>query len=237
MYMYVVLCAWVRVVALATNPRALRARGLLLISVLCFLFIAPQAHALTISGHLYSDEGATAITAGATITIAVGTTTPSIHTTTSDGSGLWIFDLGASHEIVPSTPILIYVDNDPASQSVRITKASSTNDIPNLNLYRHHVIVAHEGTSGTSTTIADMSFYDNDNDSDIPFTASSTTNTLTVYAGTKLYVDQNKTFAPGGSVTVRGGIAASSTDGSLHIAAGATYIQGGATTLAGNFTA
>ncbi len=211
--------------------------------VLLFVFIfsaTPQAHALVLSGTLYSDEGVTTITSGKTIAVAVGTTTTSLHTTTSNGSGVWSVDLGGSHSIVASTPIVVWVDGDASTRATLFTKASTTNDINNLNLFQDRVIISHEGTSGTSTTLSNLAFYDFDNDNDIQYAATSsgtTTGSLTVFKGNKLYIAPNKTFTASGTVTINANATASTTDGSFHLADGATYIGGGTLTIGGSFTA
>ncbi len=195
---------------------------------------------LVLSGALYIDEGTTQYTNGETITIAIGTSTLSVHSTTTDtGAGTWAIVLDDAQTVGTSTPILVYVDGDTTLRAVHFTKASSTNDISNLNLYKDRVIISHEGTSGTSTTITDMSFYDNDDDTDVQYNAatSSTGDTLTVQKGNELYIKADKHFAPGGAVTVNANASASSTDGSLRLTANSTYTQTATTTIGGSFTA
>ncbi len=204
-----------------------------------FLTGVSNASAMTLSGTLYSDEGVTTITSGKTIAIAVGTTTTSLHSATSNGSGVWTFNLGAAVVVGTSTPILIWVDGDTSTRASLFTKvANSLNDITGLDLYQNRVIVSHEGTSGTSTTISNMSFYDYDNDSDIQYNAATTTNTLTVFSHQELHIKTGKTFAPGGDVTINANASTTSqTDGNFHISSGATYTAGGTTMLGGNFMA
>jgi len=185
---------------------------------------------LTLSGVLYSDEGATAFTVPHTIVIVVGTSTNTFNTM-SNGSGVWSTTIDG---IESSIPILMYVDATTTLRASLFTKASSTDNINNLNLYQNRVIVSHEGTSGTSTTISDMSFYDGDDDSDIQFTANY--GALTINTGNELHINTGKTFAPGGTVYINGN-AGSGTDGSLHVTTDAVYTPGGNTYIAGNLTA
>ncbi|QQR64991.1 hypothetical protein IPH92_00195 [Candidatus Kaiserbacteria bacterium] len=191
---------------------------------------------LIISGTLYSDEGVTTINGGKTIALAIGTTTPSVHTTTSNGSGVWTATIPTGHTIGTSTPILAWVDNDGTTRAALLTKATSTSNISGLSLYKDRVIVSHEATSGTSTTLTDMSFYDNDNDSDIQYNATTTSAGLVLNAGNELHIQTGKSFTPLGAVTIQGN-AGTGTDGSLHLPASSIYTAGGTTTLAGNFTA
>src|SRR6185436_13819811 len=80
---------------------------------------------------------------------------------------------------------------------------------------------------------------DADDDSDIPFTATdAAADTLALQQNAKLIVWDNKTFAPGGNVTIHGNAQANTYDGSLEIRSGATFTSTGSQThtLAGNFT-
>ena len=57
---------------------------------------AHQAQAVTLSGTLYENDGATAVTTGKTISVGIGTSSPSVQNTTSDGSGNFSFTLSTS---------------------------------------------------------------------------------------------------------------------------------------------
>lgn len=207
-----------------------------------FLFVAPtpaEAAAITVSGTLYSDEGSTLITSAKTIMMAVGTTTsnPSIHTTTS-ASGAWSFSLGAAQAIEKGDPIVIWVDGDSGTRASLVTRAKDSNSIAGLHLYEDHVVIDNiAATTSTSTRIADMEIYDNDDDTDLMFDAevSSTPDTLVVFAGNELYIATSTVFTPNGTVTVRGN-AGSGTDGSMELADDSVYFPYGTTTIAGNFT-
>ncbi len=191
---------------------------------------------LTLSGGLYSNEGIISLSSPKTIGIAIGTSTPSQHATTSLVSGVWNFTLNDNSYVSASTPILVWVDGDTTTRAAVFTKATSTSNISGLNLYEDHVIIRHEGASGTSTTLSDLSFYDNDNDADIQFNASLSA--LTVSAHNKLYIWPGKIFNATGTVTVNANASStSSVDGSLHIGVGAQYGSVGTTTVGGSFTA
>ncbi len=113
-------------------------------------------------------------------------------------------------------------------RAVTVTKTPSGN-ITGLNLYQNRVIVRHEDSA--PTTIADMVLYDADNDSDMLYTAATgTPNTLLLPANTELYVFTNKTFAPGGNVTLGGSGNANGYEGTLQIASGATFTASGTET-------
>jgi hypothetical protein len=195
---------------------------------------SPVGSVINLSGTLYSDEGVTPITSGKTIKVAVGTSTVSTHSTTTDsGAGTWTITATDSSNIATSTPFVVYMDGDSTS-AVTVTKASSTNDITGIDLYQNRVVLKHEATSGTSTTISDLSIYDNDDDTDIPYWANS--GTLVVATGTELHIASSTVFAPGGPVTLQSG-SATAEDGTLHLPYNSTYTAGGLTSIGGSFNA
>jgi len=59
------------------------------------------------------------------------------------------------------------------------------------------------GTDGGPITNSDMDTYDNDDDTDINYVVDASNN-LTVEAGSKLIINSNDTFTPGGTVTLAG---------------------------------
>ena len=191
---------------------------------------------MVISGTLYSDEGQTEIqSAGKTIKVRIATSTPGVYSTTTIAStGYWMVDGGIEAPPI-GVPISVWVDGD-SVDAFTFTKASSTeNDITGVDLYQNRIIVKHEATSATSTTIADLAVYDADDEpGDIRFTANG--GALEVEAGQKLYIWPNKVFAPGGAMTLHGN-ASAEPDGDLAIADGATFTAGGNVTLAGSWLA
>ncbi|MES2470864.1 MAG: LamG-like jellyroll fold domain-containing protein [Patescibacteria group bacterium] len=187
----------------------------------------------SLSGTLYSDEGSTQITTGGKVIKARVDGFDTYSTTTLSGSGFWTILMDGEVAKLGKA-VTVWVDGDSTTRAVTVTKASTTANLPNIDLYRNRVTVKHEGTSGTSTTITDFAKYDADNDSDIPFTANS--GVLNVFKDQELFVYAGKVFAPGGPVTIHGN-ASSTTDGSIHIDDGASIIAGGAITLAGSWLA
>jgi hypothetical protein len=191
-----------------------------------FSFIPEQAHALTVSGTLYSDEGVTALTGSRSIKLAVGTSTPAAVYTTTSSAGAWSFTVGGT--LTPSTPIVIWVDATTSIRAALFTKASTTSgNITGLSLYQNRVIVSHEATTSTSTIVANLAFYDNSNDSDIQYSATSSTGEFTVFNGQELHVMSGKILELSGSTTITG---------DLHIATSSRFIGGATTTIVGNFT-
>lgn len=188
----------------------------------------------SISGFLYVDEGQTLITSPKTLGVAVGTTTTSVYTTTSLVSGAWSITI-PNESFGTTTRILVWLDGyGPTTAGAVYTEFAGTGAVSGIDLYQNRVIIRREDSLPVS--IEDMSFYDSDNDSDIQYNASSTNSTFTVFSGNELHVWTGDTFAPGGAVTINGN-AGSGVDGSLHLPASSVYLQGGTTTLAGNFTA
>ncbi|MDP3784731.1 MAG: hypothetical protein Q8R12_01485, partial [bacterium] len=180
-----------------------------------------------ISGTLYNDEGLNADTSGGdVIKLAIATgTTPGLYATTTRTNGFFDFKIPYSTGFTAATgaPMVLWLDGQ-ASKAVAVTKASSTETmsfITDLNLYKNRVIAKHEGTTGTSTTIADFQRYDKDNDTDIPYIANG--GTLTVSAGNGLYIFPGSEFAPGGAVTISGnGPSGVFPDGVLRLASNST---------------
>ena len=206
------------------------------------------ADPINISGNIYTNEGITAAGTGKVVKIMVGTSTPGIFATTTAGAGGFWGYAGIQTGLGTGTPITVWVDGDTSFRAATFTQASSSlpgANITNLNLYQNRVIVRHEGTSATSTTITNMADYDGDNDPDIMYKANS--GTLTVNAGNMLYIWPGTEFAPGGTVTIHGNAASTEVDGSLKLPYGTgpagtatssiLSMNGSKLTLAGSFLA
>ena len=189
---------------------------------------------LTVSGTIYSDEGLTPLnTAGKTILLRVGTSTPGFFaTTTIAGTGVWRIDNLKS--MSANATVRAWLDDDATFRAFSLTKASSTSNIPNLDLYKDRLIVRREGLTAASTTITDLAAYDADNDADIQFRANG--GALNVFKDQELHIWAGNPFVPGGAVTLHGN-ASSTTDGSIHLDDNAAYSAGGVTTVAGNWDA
>lgn len=94
-----------------------------------------------------------------------------------------------------------------------------------MNLYKDRVIVRHEDI--TPLSIADMSIFDNDDESDLPFTASiGSSDLLTVNSGTGLVVWNNRTFDSGGEIDLTGS-GSTLADGSLLIKSSGSLLASG----------
>lgn len=191
-----------------------------------------SALVLTISGRVYSDDGATLlggttcdgdVNQPVTVVVEGGATYTGVCTATSSFS--------VSGVVVVGDPTLtVYLNGaDGGERAVAVTK-TPTADITDLDLYANRLIVRHEDAA--PLTIADLaSFDDSDDPTDINFTAATgTVDTLTLEAGNELYVWHNKNFVPGGVVTLAANASADSFDGTLHLGANATFTGAGTTT-------
>ncbi|MFN3692528.1 MAG: LamG-like jellyroll fold domain-containing protein [Candidatus Paceibacteria bacterium] len=209
--------------------------------LICFVFLgmgAPVYAQVTLSGTVYSDAGVTPDATSRTINVAIGTSTPGVFASTSmPTSGAYTITIPAGNNIASGTPILVWIDGGTVFGSV-VTKASSSfpgANITGLNLYRDRLIVRHEGTSATSTTINDLSFYTIAQDADVTH-ATTSNGEIVVRSGVELYVWGGDTFAPGGAVTVAGNAGAGATEGSMTMGASSVYTAGGNLRLAGSLS-
>ncbi len=182
---------------------------------------------IAVSGHVYSDHGGAAIgnppcdgtTQSVKLVVDRGTT---YTTSCAAVSGAFSFP----HVLfVGDVTLTTFLDTGGGKRAVTVTR-TPTASITDLDLYQDAVIVRNEDVNPVS--IANLAWYDSTRDSDIPFTAAtSTTDTLTVRPDTELYVWGGKSFTPGGNVTLSSGGSGSLLDGRLYIAAGATLTASG----------
>ena len=180
-----------------------------------------SASQITISGHVYADEGTT-------VSTVCDNSTPNVKLvvegstsyTTSCNSSTGAYSMsGISFN--PGDTLTLYLDTNGGKRAADVSVDPISN-ITGMDLYENRVIVRHEDT--VPITIADMSQYTSANDSDIPFsTTISSTNTLTLPPNTKLIVWDNKTFAPAGNVTIQSGGSANSYDGTLEVRPNASF--------------
>lgn len=183
---------------------------------------------ITVSGHVYSDHGSTVIgnppcdgSTNAVKIVVNGATT--YQGTCNAGTGAFsISGIGLVGDVV----LTGYLDTAGGKRAVTITRTPTT-DIANFDLYENAVIVRHEDTS--PITIDQIAMYTGAQDSDIPFTASTSTppSTLTVQPGNELYVWAGKTFTPGGNVTLQSGGNGNVRDGRLMLATSSAFVATG----------
>ncbi len=185
-----------------------------------------SASNITIEGNVYSDEGTTVSTVCDNSTQVVrlkiqgaGSYTSSCNSST----GLYSIPGVAFN---PGDTITVFLDTAGGRRAANVS-VDPISSISNMHLYENRVIVRHEDVN--PITIAAMTQYDSDQDSDIPFNATiAGTNTLVVEPNIKLIVFTNKTFAPAGNVTLTSGGSGTAWDGTLEVFPGATFTASGA---------
>jgi len=202
---------------------------------------------ITVSGIIYTNEGVTAFNCvGDNLTVKIELNGAGDYTdvcNAGDGSYSMTVPVSAVNDVLTA-----FIDGHGSFRAVTITKASSSDDaISGLDIYQNRVIVRHEDEPADPITIADMAYYDANDDTDIKFTATTTNGTATtttIFSGNKLYIWPGKTFNASGSIAILGN-AGGEPDGSLHIADGATLTAcpaadcsaGNEITLAGSWIA
>ena len=178
-------------------------------------WLFPAVGEIDISGNVYTNEGQTTTTDTSTIALAINS---SKATTTSISNGFYQF---TGQNINSSDIVTVFWDTGGGNKAVTVTKGVSAS-VTDFHLYQNRVIVRHEGAS--AITISDMDKYDNGQDQDILYTATTSPSiALSVDADAMLYIWPGKEFAPGGNVTLDYGGSGDEWDGSLKITTGATF--------------
>ncbi len=178
---------------------------------------------IVVSGNIFADHGSTVIgnppcDGSAKVKLVVDYGATSYTTSCVAGTGAFTFP----HVVYTGDVTLtIFLDTNGGKRAVTVTR-TPTGDITNLHLYQNAVIVREEDAAALS--IASMARYDSTKDSDIPFTAAtSTTDTLTVKPDTELVIWGSKTFTPGGNMTLSSGGSGSVLDGRLYLLGSAVF--------------
>ena len=195
---------------------------------------------ISISGTVYSDAGATPMAAptcdGITSFVRVKVAGQGNYAAPcSNVNGTYTI---SGVTFTGDTVMTVYLDTGGGAQAALVTKSASA-DLTGINLYQHRVILRHEDVNTMS--IADMKAYDKTNDTDIPFTVSTSSVpfTLTTDPETSLWIWNSKTFIPGGNITLNSGGSGQNYDGTLVIDNNAIFTTQGTEThtLGGGFVA
>ena len=179
-----------------------------------------SGYTINVSGTVYAGEGvggAGTVCDGTTPVVTLRVNGDSAYTTTCDGgSGAYTF---SNVTFSGDVPLIVYLATSTGPHSATITR-TPTGDISDIDVYEHYVIVRHEDVDPLA--ISHMAVYDNDDDSNIPFNAATTTGLLSVDSNTALLVWAGKEFAPGGNVTLNSSGSGMSYDGTLVLQATST---------------
>ena len=197
------------------------------------LFAQPAtAHAanITVSGTLSEADGTTTIGSGATIKLAVGTSSITTATTTTDGSGAYSF---SSVSVATGTPLIAFVDASSTLRAATVGKSvDGASNLTDFDLLQDTLTL---NSASTTLVMADVARYDNSDDADILYTASSTANELNVGSSQSLTIATGTTFSTNATTTVDGNYTNNGTsDGVPAVTltgAAATYGGSGTSTL------
>jgi hypothetical protein len=184
-----------------------------------------SSYLITVSGQVYSDDGSTTAVAptcddstqNVRIVVDGGAFASSTSCSVADGS--YSFP-GVAYVGDPN--IVVYLDTNGGENGSVVTK-TPTADILDLDIYINRVMTRHEDIAPLS--IADMTVFDESDDSDLRFVATvGATDSLIVRPDTELIVASSTTFIPGGNITLQSGGSGQLYDGSLHLDDGATFV-------------
>jgi hypothetical protein len=195
-----------------------------------FWIVVNYTPPFNVSGYAYENDGTTPWSGcdgtSKNIALAVnGTLTATTSCSTSTGAFSFSIPPPAT-----STPMVIYFKGVSGNYGSNVNRYSGSGDVTGIVVRKNAVIVQHDD-SGPITN-ADLNSWDNDNDPDVNYVV--TNGNLTVEAGSKLIINSNDTFTPGGTVTIENGdllMMSSSTltannsvtvNGDLSISSGAT---------------
>jgi hypothetical protein len=156
-----------------------------------FLSFIAQADAHIISGTVYTGDPAEgAGTMGITRTVRIKVNGAGDFTDTTDGSGEYSIDVGAT---AAGDILTVFID-DETEDGATVTLASGS-DISDLDIYQNHIIVRSD--NGSQLRIEHIDQYDFDDDEDIIASADTSGSpfTLDVYADV-FYIWPGTTFYP-----------------------------------------
>ncbi len=159
--------------------------------------IVDEATAVTtISGTVYTDEGATNIGAGKTVRLVVNGASAGTNTTNASGQ----YSISAT--VSAGDAILVYVDqNDGTANDGTTVTVNNGANLSGLDIYVDHVIARHDNAAVLTNALMSTAkgAY---SDAEILYSVSS--GDLTVNgAATELYVPTGHGYTPGGNVTTQ----------------------------------
>lgn len=153
---------------------------------------------VNLGGNFYSNETGTAYncaTKNETITLKVNGTGSYTGTCTAS-SGAYTINNVALHS-VGGDVVTAFVSGSTEKAVTIMRSAASPVTLSNLHLYQNRVWLRNDDAG--PVTNSDLAFYDSSKSSDIQFTV--TAGSLTVSSGNKLVIGSGSTFGPGANVT------------------------------------
>lgn len=152
---------------------------------------------VSITGIAYTDDNeSTAVTEGTTVRVAVNGSLDANSDTTDASGNFTITEVSVNSG---DTLTVFFDGGSVIGSTITITDETDITTPENFRIYQNHVVVRYE--TGSAINIAQIAFYDNDQDSDINFDAEDNTpDTLTVEDGSELYIPSGYTFQPGGNL-------------------------------------
>ncbi|MBY0538355.1 DUF2341 domain-containing protein [Patescibacteria group bacterium] len=192
-----------------------------------------SSNSIVVSGVVYADDGVTPLGAptcnGSTLNVRIVVNNGSYSSSTSCAAGTGAFSFPAVNFVGDPT-MIVYLDTNTATGTKgSVVTKTPTGNITNMHIYANRVITRHQDVA--PLTIANMVNFQNSNDSDIQFIATTTGSTsLQVLAPNSLFVFATTTFAPGGNVTLLGNASSSAVEGTLQLGAAATFTASGTET-------
>lgn len=185
-----------------------------------------SSNSIVVSGIVYSNDGSTPLGAptcnGSTLNVRIVVNSGSYSSSTSCAAGTGAYSFPAVNYVGDPT-MIVYLDTNTATGTKgSVVTKTPTSNITNMHIYAGRVITRHQDIA--PLTIANMVNFQNSDDSDIQFIATTTgSTTLQVLAPNSLFVFATTTFAPGGNVTLLGNASSSAVEGTLQLGAAATF--------------
>jgi|GEM_PF-1049851 len=184
---------------------------------------------ITVSGHVYSDHGVTPIGSptcnGVTANVVIVVNGASTFSGSCNaGTGAYSI---ANVTFTGDVPMIVYLSTTTGPRAATVTKSPNAT-IANLDLYQNALIVREEATE--SVGIPDLAAFDSSKNASVPFSASTSTNTLILQPNRELYIWPSMSFTPVGNVTLQSGGSGSALDGRLYLATSSSFIAAGGQT-------
>lgn len=190
-----------------------------------------SSYVISVSGTVYSDAGITpmgtstcdGVTTNIRLVINSGSST--YNATCAVGTGAFTIP-GVTY--IGDPVLTLFLNTNGGAKGTVVTRTPTTN-ISGVKIYQNRVITRNENIAPLS--IANMALYDEHNDSDINFLATTTgSTTLTVRGDTELLIYASTTFTPGGNVTLQSKGTGQSYDATFHVDNSATATAQGTET-------